>query len=459
MVTFDHRDAGTLEADWMRSARLSELPSADLDGVTHLVVLSAHPDDETLGAAGLIARAAGLNAQVSIVVATDGEGSHPSSPTCSPSELGALRRSELREAISVIAPAGRIDFLGIPDGQVREQAHHVREHLEQLVARHGPEGMLLLAPWTEDGHRDHRAAGTVSRAVAHSTGARLLEYPIWMWHWADPDNAAVPWSDMVCVDLTEPEQALKSTALAAHRSQIFPLSDAPGDDALLNPEVQRHFSRPFEVLIVPPGRAEPPTPSLPEAFFDKFYAGKSDPWGVETRWYEERKRAITLASLPRKRFTSGLEVGCSTGVLTGELATRCDAVLAIDIAEAPLDLARNRLAAVTNITFAQLTTPRQWPAGTFDLIVLSEIGYYWDKRDLGRALDKAMGSLSPDGTLLACHWRHPVAGYPLGGDDVHAALRARSDLATVVCHSEDDFLLDVFSRPPGRSVAAMTGLV
>ncbi|NYJ20590.1 bifunctional PIG-L family deacetylase/class I SAM-dependent methyltransferase [Glaciibacter psychrotolerans] len=458
-MSFDHQDTGTLEAEWVRSPRLSELQSLDLDGLTHLVVLSAHPDDETLGAAGLIARAAGCTAQVSIVVATDGENSHPRSPTCTAAQLSALRRSELREAIGNLAPAARIEFLGIPDGQLREYADTVRHHLTQLVGRHGPEGLVLVAPWVEDGHRDHRAAGMIARAAAHSTGARLVEYPIWMWHWADPDNAAVPWNDMVRLELTEVEHAVKSKALSAHRSQIFPLSDALGDEVLLNPEVQRHFSRPFEVFIVPPGASHQTLESLPEAFFDHFYTGKADPWGVETRWYEERKRAITLASLPRKQFRSGLEIGCSIGVLTGELATRCDAVLAIDISEAPLALARKRLGAVENIAFVRLTTPDQWPDDTFDLIVLSEVGYYWDEAALGRALDKALASLTPDGILLACHWRHPVAEYPLGGDEVHAALRERSDLALLVHHSEDDFLLDVFSRPPGRSVATVTGLV
>ena len=442
----------------MRSPRLSGLQSLDLEGITHLVVLSAHPDDETLGVAGLIARAARLDATVSIVVATDGEGSHPRSPTRAASELAEIRRSELHEAIGALAPAARIDLLGIPDGQVHEQADHVSDRLQQIVERHGVEGLLLLAPWSKDGHRDHRAAGAIARAVASSTGARMAEYPIWMWHWAHPENAAVPWSDMVRIDLTVAEQAQKARALSAHRSQIFPLSEAPGDEALLNPEVQRHFIRPFEVLIAAADTRQATTTSLPEAFFDGFYAGKSDPWGFETRWYEERKRAITLASLPRKRFRSGLEVGCSTGVLTAELATRCDAILAIDIAEAPLAEARSRLRTVENVTFARLTTPLHWPAGTFDLIVLSEVGYYWNEADLRVALDKVLNSLSPDGILLACHWRHAVAEYPLDGDAVHAILRGRSDLAALVRHIEDDFLLEVFSRPPGRSVAQQTGL-
>lgn len=455
MVTFSHLDTGTTEAEWMASPRWSQLRWLALADVTRLVVLAAHPDDETLGAAGLIARASALGANVTVIVATDGEGSHPNSPTHSSAELAAVRRTELRDAARLVAPGAEIEFLGIPDGHLPEHSETVRRRLEDAVGAHGVDGLLLLAPWQEDGHRDHRVAGAVARAVAQRTGARLLEYPIWMWHWADPENAAVPWDAMLRLELTPAEQSAKARALDAHRSQTRPLSDAPGDEALLNPEVQRHFDRGWEVFIGP----DSPAASLPEPFFDRFYAGKSDPWGFETRWYEERKRAIVLACLPRKRFASGLEVGCSTGVLTAELAVRCEQLLGIDIAAAPLEIARDRLRDATGVGFARMTTPRQWPDGDFDLIVLSEVGYYWGEADLEVALDNVLSSLSSDGVLLACHWRHRVPEYPLDGDDVHAAIGRRTALVPLVRHVEEDFVLEVFSRPPAPSVARETGLI
>ena len=69
--------------------------------------------------------------------------------------------------------------------------------------------------------------------------------------------------------------------------------------------------------------------------------------------------------------------------------------------------------------------PGAWPEGDFDLIVFSEILYYFAGEDLGRMLDLAVTSLRPAGTLLAVHWRHPVADYPRSGDEVHSALRGR----------------------------------
>ena len=103
--------------------------------------------------------------------------------------------------------------------------------------------------------------------------------------------------------------------------------------------------------------------------------------------------------------------------------------------------------------------PQEWPDGHFDLIVLSEIGYYCGPADLSRLIRSAVASLTTDGVLVACHWRHPVAEYPISGDAVHRQLRAESGLAVLSEHVEEDFLLDVLVRPPVRSVARRDGLL
>jgi SAM-dependent methyltransferase len=198
--------------------------------------------------------------------------------------------------------------------------------------------------------------------------------------------------------------------------------------------------------------------SLDSTFFDEFYDGKEDPWGFETRWYESRKRAITLASLPRERYRNGLEVGCATGMLTADLAERCDDLLGIDIAEAPLSRARTRLAGQSQVHFANRATPGEWPEGVFDLVVLSEVGYYWDAGDLATAINRIKSSLAADGTLLLCHWRRPVSEYPLTGDQVHSAVDRDPAFEATVRHVEADFLLTVYLRPPVRSVAEFEGL-
>lgn len=202
-----------------------------------------------------------------------------------------------------------------------------------------------------------------------------------------------------------------------------------------------------------PGRA-----ALPAAYFDRSYSESDDPWGFTSRWYEERKRAISLAALPQRRYGQALEVGCSIGVLTEQLATRCDRLLAIDVAQHAVDRARTRLAGHDHVVVELGDVTREYPPGAFDLVVLSEVGYYFDRVTLASVVGAVIASLTAGGTLLACHWRHPVTDYPLSGDAVHAAIGARTELSRVVEHREEDFLLEVFSLD-GRSVARRSGLL
>ena len=205
---------------------------------------------------------------------------------------------------------------------------------------------------------------------------------------------------------------------------------------------------------------EPDPRSMTADAFDRLYAAAGDdPWGFTSRWYEQRKQAITLASLPRKHFGRAFEPGCSIGVLTELLAPRCDDLLATDVAQAALVQARARTRRFPHVRIGRGSVPAQWPDGEFDLIVLSEVGYYCGSADLARLASQAASSLAQDGVLLACHWRHPVAEYPISGDDVHAALRAQSGLASVAHHLEEDFVLDVLVRSPAVSVARATGLL
>jgi SAM-dependent methyltransferase len=199
--------------------------------------------------------------------------------------------------------------------------------------------------------------------------------------------------------------------------------------------------------------------TLAPAYFEAMYAESTDPWGFASRWYERRKYALTLAALPRERYARGFEPGCSIGVLTGLLATRCDSLLATDVAAAAVAEARQALAPYDWVDVAELAVPHDWPEGGFDLIVLSEIGYYLDADDLEVLLDRAVASLEPGGTLAAVHWRHPVADYPLRGDDVHDLLGSSPDLHRLARHEEADLLLEIFEAAPAMSVATRSGLL
>jgi hypothetical protein len=120
--------------------------------------------------------------------------------------------------------------------------------------------------------------------------------------------------------------------------------------------------------------------------------------------------------------------------------------------------ARDRVADYDGADVIQLAVPGAWPDGRFDLIVLSEVGYYLSAADLDLLVTRCVGSLEPGGSLVAVHWRHPVADYPLRGDDVHAAIGGRPELHRLVRQEEADLLLEVFETDPARSVAERSGL-
>jgi LmbE family N-acetylglucosaminyl deacetylase/SAM-dependent methyltransferase len=457
MVSFDHRDSGTTNAAWLDSAEWAGAAELSLDGVHSLLVVAAHPDDETLGAGGLMARAYAAGIPVSVIIATAGEHSHPRSPSFTPERLSGIRRIEVVRAIDELAPGAVVQLLGLVDGELRHHADVLQRAIGASID--GRPGVLVASPWRGDGHPDHAAAGTAAAAAAEVEGAMHVEYPIWGWHWARPESPEWPWSRLRTLPLGRSGLAAKAAALEQHRSQTEPLSEAAGDEVIVSSSFAEHFARAFETFFV----SEAPSPgrsleSLAQGYFDDFYDGRADPWGFETRWYEERKRALTLAALPRRRFGSALEVGCSIGVLTSELADRVDELLATDIAEAPLAIARERLAGRDGVRFEQRALPQEWPEGAFDLVVVSEVGYYLSPEQLELLVRRAAASLTSGGIVIACHWRHPVSDYPLRGDEVHDAFRRSRELERIGGYDDEDFLLDVFARPGTASVASAEGL-
>lgn len=197
--------------------------------------------------------------------------------------------------------------------------------------------------------------------------------------------------------------------------------------------------------------------SVATPYFDQLFAGNDDPWAFRQRWYERRKRALTLAVLTRPHYVSIFEPGCANGELSAELAPRCDRLLCCDTASAAVALAEKRLLGFAHAQVQQSRLPQQWPAGPFDLIVLSELCYYLDIDDLNTLIDRALASLVDDGQLLACHWRPAIEGCPQTAEEVHALLQKRLDMPHLARHHETDFLLDLWGRD-GASVATREGL-
>jgi 2-polyprenyl-3-methyl-5-hydroxy-6-metoxy-1,4-benzoquinol methylase len=152
--------------------------------------------------------------------------------------------------------------------------------------------------------------------------------------------------------------------------------------------------------------------TLPPEYFEEKYRADIDPWHFKTSEYERDKYQATLASLTKDRYAAALEVGCSIGVLTKLLSPRCANLLAVDSSPRAIEAARSING--QNVTFRVANLPAEFPKGNFDLIVLSEVLYYFDKADLKRIAQSCMDSISQDGEIVLCHWLGET-DYPLTG--------------------------------------------
>jgi SAM-dependent methyltransferase len=187
-------------------------------------------------------------------------------------------------------------------------------------------------------------------------------------------------------------------------------------------------------------------PSL-AAHFEDLHRGSDDPWSVDTRWYEQRKRAVSLALLSRPAYRRAFEPGCSVGALTELLADRCADLLSWDSSTAAVETCRRRLAGSGHVTVEHRTMPGSWPDGPFDLVALSEVGYYLAASELDEVLDHVSRTLAPGGELLAVHWRRVVDDFRLaGGDDVHRRIAARPELTSTAAYVDDEFRAELFMR-------------
>ena len=189
--------------------------------------------------------------------------------------------------------------------------------------------------------------------------------------------------------------------------------------------------------------------SLPADYFDELFADSDDPWAFRTRWYEQRKRDLTLAALPRQRYARVFEPGCANGELSLRLAQRCDALLCMDMSARAVELARGRLSQYPRAEVIEGRLPQDWPEEKFDLIVISEWAYYLEPALFIEVIERIASSLTPEGAVLACHWLHPIEGCPMLGREAHALLDAHLSMQRTVKHEETDFLLEMWSNKPG----------
>lgn len=140
------------------------------------------------------------------------------------------------------------------------------------------------------------------------------------------------------------------------------------------------------------------------AYFDRLYAADPDPWRFKTSAYEQEKYAATVAAIGDRRYATALEVGCSIGVLSAQIAPLCGSFLGVDIAEQPLQEARLRCADLPHARFARLAVPEAWPDGDFSLILLSEVLYFLSDGDIRATAAHVRRSLPAEGRVLLVNW-------------------------------------------------------
>ncbi len=236
---------------WRAHPAYGRVPTLQLAGdpaCTRLVVVSAHPGDESRGAGGLIATAAASGLSVYVVLLTAGETSPYATPTGGRHALATLRLAEMENALARLAPDSSLVFLRVPDGEVAASQQQIDRSLTDLLG--DASRTLLAAPWRHDGEADHEAAGRAAAAVAPRSGARLIEYPLAYWQRGRPEEA--PWCDMVRLDLSAEAQEAKAAAIRAHVSQIRASAAHTGGEAPLPGHVLAHHVGEHEHYLASP---------------------------------------------------------------------------------------------------------------------------------------------------------------------------------------------------------------
>lgn len=167
------------------------------------------------------------------------------------------------------------------------------------------------------------------------------------------------------------------------------------------------------------------------------YRESADPWRFASSAYELARYAATIRALQGRRFRRAFEPGCSVGVLTEQLAGICSNVDAMDISPTAVERTRKRCGNLPNVSATCAALPSFLPHVPYDLIVLSEIGYYFEAADLKRLSDQLVGALEPGGVFLAVHWLGYSPDHVLNGDRVHEVLSTVEGLSLDLSERHD----------------------
>jgi LmbE family N-acetylglucosaminyl deacetylase len=193
-----------------------------------MLVIAPHPDDETLGAGGLIASQRALGIDVTVVAVTDGENAYLDTDPGVIENLRRVRRQEQTNALGRLGvPEEKIVRFSLTDSGVTAREEELIQLLEPLITR----GTHVISPWTGDFHPDHESCGRAAAIVAEKAGAQITSYFFWAWHRGTPELLMGPRFNLQLGAFRFDEEILraKTEALLCHRSQ---LERTTGDEIL-----------------------------------------------------------------------------------------------------------------------------------------------------------------------------------------------------------------------------------
>ena len=434
--SFTHREHGTGESTWLLDPRWDDVARLALTDVvrrySRVVLVAPHPDDESLALGATLADLACAGNPVTVVTATHGA-------------AASVRRDEGDRAMTALGSHIEAVWWDLPDGGLADAEDVVRERLANLVDK----TTLVLAPVECDGHADHDAVSRAAERVALDRSAALLLYPVWLWHWATPDD--VDWTRLRTLAPSLSALYAKQRAIDCHRSQLVAADGHP----IVGSAVRDRARRVAEAVLLPlsPHLAQrvadavadgADRDSVAEPFDAMYVDGVDDPWRLDDSYYERRRLQLVLACLGRERYGRVLEIGCASGQLASQLRNRAEEVVGLDASAAAIRVAGARC---PTVRWVHGVAPGDIPDGEFDLIVLSEVGYFLDGVDLLTTVRALRRRLRVDGELVIANWRASTFDIPLDGPTVQWQAAAMLDLPRRARYEDADLVIDVWGQP------------
>lgn len=375
-----------------------------------LLVIAPHPDDEILGAGGIMAAARARGDAVAILILTDGARSDPGAD---PAELARLRRRESEAGlVALLDEVPPLLFIDQPDGAFSSTAVDMSvSALAEFLHDARPDTILVTDP--ADAHPDHKAAfGLATRLISAGCARTLKVMPVSQR--VDRVFDAKSYQEQ----RVAPFEARKAAAMKCHSSQT-----GSGSGFRLSPQVLAAFNR-SEYVRTAYDRDDRSQDATPAAHFDAMFEASSDPWGYDDEPYEHDRFGRTIDALAERRYFSALELGCANGALTEKLAPLCHRLLATDASSSALTVARKRVGHLADVSLVVASLPEDIPEGPFDLIVASDMLYY-----LG--LDGVVASMAKLEKQAAAKCRMLIASY-LG--ETETRLTGEMSSETAIAH-------------------------